>query len=157
MGAFDTAALTIGAELIEAKREHPGQFMTWVAEALPFGIDTAERLMAVTRTFANADPEVLASLPRARTTLFALTRLPADRLRQAIESGEVTPHTTYREALALRDAAESEWEPVDMPEPQPSQASEPRITADIVAKELLRFPVGALSDDYVVRLRRWLG
>ena len=154
---FDRAALAVGAELIEAKREHPGRFMAWVSESLPFGIDTAERLMAITRTFANADPEILASLPRARSALFALTRLPSDRLRQAVESGEVTPRTTYREALRLRDVAESEWEPVELPPPPESAAAEPRIAADIVAKELLRFSRSALSDDYAVRLRRWLG
>lgn len=156
--AFERTALTIGEELLQAKRDHPGTFMAWVNESLPFGIDQAERLMAVTRAFASADPEMMAALPRASTTLFQLSRLPAERLRKAIETGQVTPQTTYRQAMALRTSEDAPtWEAIDMPEVKPSPASEPRISADIVAKELLRFPRGQLSDDYAVKLRRWLG
>jgi len=157
METFERTALTIGAELIEAKRDHPGCFMAWVADSLPFGIDQAERLMAVTRAFATADPEMMAALPKASTTLFQLSRLPADRLRQAIETGEVNTETTYREAARLRSVADSpEWEVIEMPEVQPSHASEPRIAADLLANELLRFPRSQLSDELAVRIRRWL-
>lgn len=158
VGHLERAAIEIGAELIEAKREHPGKFMAWVATELPFSIDKAERLMAITRTFANCDPEMRAALPKAHTTLFELTRLPADRLRRAVESGEVNPSITYREAMALRDVADPpEWEPIEMPPLEPSPASEPRLGADLVAKELMRFPRGQLSDEMTVSLRRWLG
>lgn len=158
VGHLERAAIDIGAELIEAKREHPGRFMAWVGAELPFSIDKAERLMAITRTFANCDPEMRSSLPRAHTTLFELTRLPADRLRHAIETGEVTPEITYREAVALRSVADPpEWEPIEMPPLQPSPVAEPRIGADLVAKELMRFHRGHLSDEMTVALRRWIG
>lgn len=155
--ALEVAASTIGAELLDAKREHPGKFMAWVEESLPFGIDKAERLMAVTRAFATAPPEMRDSLPNKYSTLFELSRLPAERLQRAIEAGQVTPDTTYREARALRDAADSpEWERVELPEVTPSPAAEPRLSAEIVAKELMRFPVSNLSGEMVVALRRWL-
>ncbi len=156
-GALETAAMDIGAELLAAKVEHPGRFMEWVSTALPCGIDKAERLMAVTRAFATTEPEMRSALPNAYSTLFELSRLPAERLQRAIEAGQVTPDTTYREARALRDAADSpEWERVELPEVTPSPAAEPRLSAEIVAKELMRFPVSNLSGEMVVALRRWL-
>lgn len=157
-GHMNEACFEIGHELIAAKMEHPGRFMEWVEDSLPFGIDKAERLMAVTRAFATAPPEMREALPNPYTTLFELSRLPAERLQRAIESGEVTPDTTYREARALRDAAESpEWERVEMPEVTPSPAAEPRLSADLVAKELMRYPASRLSGEMIVALRRWLG
>lgn len=158
VATLESAAIDIGRELIGAKKDHQGCFLRWVEDELPFGIDKAERLMAITRTFANCDPEMRAALPKAHTTLFELTRLPADRLRRAVESGEVNPSITYREAMALRDVADPpEWEPIEMPPLEPSPASEPRLGADLVAKELMRFPRGQLSDEVTVSLRRWLG
>lgn len=155
--ALNVAAMDIGAELLAAKAQHPGRFMEWVAESLPFGIDKAERLMAVTRAFATVEPEMRQSLPNAYSTLFELSRLPADRLQRAIEAGHVSPDTTYREARALRDAADSpEWEAVEMPEVTPSPTSEPRIAAEVIAKELLRYPVSHLSGEMVVAIRRWV-
>lgn len=150
--SYDRCAIEIGNELIHAKAEHPGRFTEWIADSLPFGIDQAERLMAITRCFATADPETKAALPTPKSALFELTRLPADRLQTAIANGDVHPGITTREARQLVNG-----DKVDLPETKPSQARETRIGADIVAKELMRFPRGQLSDDYVIQLRRWLG
>lgn len=152
LASYERCAMDIGSELIAAKDEHPGRFTEWVDETLPFGLDQAERLMAITRAFAEADDSVRAALPSAKSALFELSRLPAERLHMAIEAGEVTPEMTTRQARRLVTG-----EKVDLPEPTPSQASEPRIGADIVAKELMRFPRGQLSGDLEVQLRRWLG
>lgn len=149
---FEACAVDIGAELIAAKAEHPGKFIAWVEAELPFGIDKAERLMAITRAFANPDPEIRAALPLAHTCLFELTRLPHERLRQAIEAGDVHPDMTVREAQALRDP-----EPYPIPPVEPSPASEPRIAADVLARELLRFPREQLSHDMANQLSVWLG
>jgi len=150
--SYDRCAIEIGNELIAAKAEHPGRFTEWVGDFLPFGIDQAERLMAITRCFATADDEARAALPSAKSALFELTRLPADRLQAAIANGDVHPGITTREARQLVNG-----DKVDMPETPESPARETRIGADIVAKELMRFPRTQLSVDYEVQLRRWLG
>jgi hypothetical protein len=150
--SYDRCAIEIGNELIQAKLEHPGRFTAWIADSLPFGIDQAERLMAITRCFAGATEETMAALPSPKSALFELTRLPADRLQMAIANGDVHPGITTREARQLVGG-----EKVDMPPVPPSPVRETRIGADIVAKELMRFPREQLSDDYTVQLRRWLG
>lgn len=151
--AYENCAITIGGHLIAAKEEHPGRFTAWVDENLPFGIDQAERLMAITRCFANADDATRASLPSAKSALFELTRLPADRLKLAIEQGDVHPEITTREARRL---ARGDDEPYPLEPIPPSPASDPRIGADIVARELMRFPREQLSADMERKLRTWL-
>lgn len=151
-GALETAAMDIGAELLAAKVEHPGRFMEWVSTALPFGIDKAERLMAITRAFDNADPEIRQALPSAYSAMCELARLPHDRLRAHIESGDVHPDMTVREARALHQP-----NPIPLPEPTVSPLAEPRIAADVIATELIRHPRHMLSDDIADVLAAWLG
>lgn len=149
--AVNTAALTIGAELIAAKAEHPREFTAWVEAECPWGIDSAERIMAVTRAFATCDPEVRGALPNPYSTLFVLTRLPTERLALAIETGRVNPDMTYR------DAKELLGEVRDVAERKPAEPAEPRIAPDVLARELLRFPREQLSEHGARQLRRWLG
>lgn len=153
VGIVESAAIDVGHELIAAKADHPGRFCAWVDECLPFGIDKAERLMAVTRAFANATPDMLDALPtHAYSTLFELTRLPAARLQLAINNGDVHPDMTYRDARSLHDD-----EPLpDDPDEAPAERAQPRITADVVASELIRHPAANLSRDVEIALRRWL-
>lgn len=153
--AYERCAIDIGAELVAAKAEHPGRFMQWVDEMLPFGIDQAERLMAITRAFANADADTRAALPSAKSALFELTRLPADRLRQAIEAGEVDRTTTTRQARRL--VSDHLNGPVDLPPPSPPPPEVVSPTAEMLAAELMKQNVDRLSGETIVRLRRWLG
>lgn len=152
----EQAAIHVGEELLAAKAEHPGRFMAWVEAELPFGIDKAERLMAITRAFRTADQETLKALPSAYSALFELSRMPTDRLNEAIANGSVTPATTVR---AARDMALGRPPalPDDPPEVDiPPVRSEPRISVELVAKELMRFPRDQLSEETEVALRRWL-
>lgn len=148
---LNEASLIVGQELIAAKAEHPGGFVAWVETELPFGIDKAERLMAITRSFATADDEVLEALPSAYSALYELSRMPTDRLRTHIANGDVGPGTTTREARSLATNGKVEG-PILPPVP-----AEPRLAADIVAKELMRHPRAQLSGEIEVALRRWLG
>jgi hypothetical protein len=162
----EQAADDIGHELIAAKREHRGEFMAWVQRSLPFGIDKAERLMAIARSFENVDPEIRAALPPRYTALFEFTRIPIDSVVVGIESGAVTPEMTTAEArdwVAEARAAQFGVEPAPAPAPRPVKPGpepgfdpNPRLTADIVARELLRNPREDLSAPLETLLRAWL-
>lgn len=166
---MEDAAIDVGRHLIAAKAEHPGEFIAWVERELPFGIDKAERLMAITRSLGDVGPEIRAALPPAYSTLFHLSRLPPPRLREAVETGEVHPGSTYREAEALARSVNGNGvsagaehaergRPVPMPEPEPSPVTDrTRIAAELVAEELMRFGADQLSDEMTRRLRTWLG
>lgn len=163
---IESAAVEVGRHLIEAKEEHPGRFMAWVEAELPFGIDKAERLMAITRSLGSCTSEMRSNLPPAYSALFHLARLPRPILEVAVDNGEVTPATTVREAEALARAANGTYaptqptgssQPVDMPEPAPGPASDGTITVDLLALELMKHPVERLSADATRQLRRWLG
>lgn len=148
---LNDASLLVGEELIAAKAEHPGTFVAWVTDELPFGIDKAERLMAITRSFHNADEETRLALPSSYSALYELSRMPTDRLKTHIANGDVGPGTTTREARSMVNG-QSPAEPI-LPPIKP----EPRLGADIVAKELMRHPRGDLSEGMEVALRRWMG
>lgn len=150
---LDEASVLVGQELIAAKAEHPGTFVAWVEESLPFGIDKAERLMAITRCFATADEDVRAALPSAYSALYELSRMPTDRLQAHIANGDVGPGTTTREARGLVNGNGAVPPGPILPPIKP----EPRLGADIIAKELMRHPRGDLTEAIEVALRRWMG
>lgn len=159
MAVLESTALEIGDELLAAKREHPREFMAWVTRALPFGIDKAERLMAITRSFATVDPLVRASLPPAWTALYELSRLPIETVVVAIDRGEISPQMTVEDARELvtghREAPKAEKR-TSKPGPDPGFDPNPRLTTDIVARELLRTPREDLSATMETLLRLWL-
>lgn len=159
IGIVESAALDVGAELLAAKKEHPREFMDWVGRSLPFGVDKAERLMAITRAFSTVEPEILASLPPAWTALFELSRLPIERVVVSIESGEIHPGMTVADARDLvtgeREAPETQKRTVK-PGPEPGFDPNPRLTTDIVVRELLRTPRSDLSATMETLLRLWL-
>jgi hypothetical protein len=155
---LDRSALDIGEELAAAKAEHPEVWRSWVDENLPFGLATAERLVAVHKAFALTPPEQRAMLPKARTSLYELTALPPERLRRAIDSGEVNPDMTMYDARKVARPPRPRPEP-----PMPSQRVERKpipkvsLTANVVAQELMRFQRAELDEVVLVALRRWLG
>lgn len=153
------AALEVGAELIAAKKEHPGEFLQWVATQLPFGIDKAERLMSISRAFATADPLVLAALPPAWTALFELARLPIDVVAESVESGEITPRMTVADARQLVSGHRDVPEKLPRrPTPGPAPGFDPtiRLPIDHLASELVRCDRQSLSEPVEYLLRKWL-
>lgn len=156
---LEETAMLIGEELIAAKAEHPGHFVEWVTDELPFGIDKAERLMAIARAFTLADPDMRAALPTAYSALFELSRMPTERLKLHIDNGDVGPGTTVREARALNGHQRDDNGSTSAPAAPilPPVSAEPRLSTDILAKELLRQPRSDLSAAVEVNLRRWLG
>jgi hypothetical protein len=90
-----------GQLLLQCKAEMPGHFMKIVRNHLDFGLDTAERLMAIARHPVLADSAVLRTLPRSYVTLATLAKLPEERVRALIEDRTITPEMRGREAEAL--------------------------------------------------------
>jgi hypothetical protein len=117
-----TAIVDVGKMLLEAKDALPhGEFIPMVENELRAigGIRKAELLMEIARHPVLSDPQHAAHLPAAWTTLSVLVSpdLPAERLKRAIETEEVTPYTTRAEAKALLRRA--------LPPPEDHGGSEP--------------------------------
>ncbi len=156
-GLLQMTALEVGRELLGAKRDHPGRFIAWVGASMPFGLDKAERCMAVSRAFDDADDEVKKCLPAAWSTLFELSRLPSERFQLHLEAGDVNPGMKLAESRQL--VAESdETHPDHRPTAQIAREMvlEPRLTTDLVAMELMRLPREDLSASIETMLRLWL-
>jgi hypothetical protein len=100
MAEADRMALEVGRLLREAKQAAPERFERWVADELPFAVDTARRLMAVSEAYETRPAELVARLPKPWQALYALRTIPADVIEEAVESGELSASTTEREAKA---------------------------------------------------------
>jgi len=115
--------LGYGRKLIEAKEfcEH-GEFLRLfkghenaVSDPVPFGVHTADRLMAVAANTVLADCAHAHTLPQSWATLYELTKLDDETLLAGIKSGEITPETTRAQAAALHA------DPVEKPEKPPHE------------------------------------
>lgn len=102
--------LNVGRQLIAAKEacEH-GEFIRLfkgsdnaVPDPVPFGIHTADRLMAIAAKPAIADCAHAHTLPQSWATLYELTKLDDAEITARIEAGEITPEMTRSQAAALR-------------------------------------------------------
>lgn len=154
---LEDTALRIGAELWAAKSEHPDEFHTWLVTQTPFSYDQALRLVAIYKAFANADDKVRAALPSAATALYAITKLPADRLRAAIDAGEIHPGVTGPEVRAL---AGDDWPSRPKRVMTPAVRTPivaPILTVDLIARELLRLHPEDLDPVLFVAVEEWLG
>jgi hypothetical protein len=93
--------IAIGRDLLQAKAEHPREFLSWVSGAVGMSVDTAERLMHVGRTLGSLDSATLRNFPSDRTVLYKLARLDPPQLTQAIETGRINPGLRRKEANDL--------------------------------------------------------
>lgn len=111
----------VGRRLIDAKTacEH-GEFVRLfkgsdnaVPDPVPFGIHTADRLMAIASKPALADCAHAHTLPQSWATLYELTHLDDATIKAGIQAGEITPHMTRSQAAQLRadpiDNSRSGW------------------------------------------------
>lgn len=102
-------AIRLGRQLNEARQQLPhGEFGRLFRDhaspadgGLPFSRSWAFRLMAIASNEVVANVAHAQQLPADLTALYALSRLPADELRQAIAAGQVRPDMRRDEALAL--------------------------------------------------------
>lgn len=135
------AVVEVGRLLMQAKRlcEH-GEFLRLfkgsvnaVSDPVPFGIHTADRLMAIAAKPALADCAHAHTLPQSWATLYELTKLDDEQIVSGIKAGEITPDMTRAEASALRS------DPVEKPEQPPHEEM-----ADAVKNAVTKF-VGRLT------------
>lgn len=150
MYVLEVSATQIGEELIAAKHDHPGKFMEWVDYALPFGIDKAERLMAIQRAMQTVDPDMRDSLPPAWTAMYELSRLNPKVLADLVATGEVTRDMTVAEARRVAKPDSEVHRPdVVLQDVKAHQA-------DLLAWELTRTDRTLLSTDRATELQEWL-
>jgi hypothetical protein len=109
--------LETGRKLNQANEEMPyGLWLAMVKSELPFGPDTAQRLMAIANNPVLVNTGHARFLPPHYETLYALTRLDkklgAGTLEAKIQSGEITPATQRKEVQAmLRPAGQEKKTP----------------------------------------------
>ena len=150
IGEVDRMALKVGAILRAARAEHPETFRAWVENDLPFGLDTAKRLMAISEAYEKLPAATLEQLPRPWQALYALRALPLGELQAAVDAGVVTAGMTENEAKAVA----RRWR-TGTSAPMSSTTRHHR--ADIAAGALMEFTPADMNP-YVLRaLRRWLG
>jgi hypothetical protein len=159
-GVLNRTAIEIGTILIEAKYAHPRQFHKWVEEELPFAMNKAHQLMAISRAFRELPAEKKELLPAPWTTLFTLTKIDRPELEAAIEAGVISPSTTGRQALALIGKA-----PADPPKPRDWKSGPPkgtvvssssRLPVSLLVRELLRYDPSDLTPTQRHDLEVWL-
>lgn len=117
------SVIATGKALAEAKAGLPhGEWMAMVAADLPFGANTAARLMRIARNPVLAAPENHKRLPAAWGTLAELSRWEPAALANALEVGEVTAETERSQArrLQMPPAAVPPTAPAQRPTSRPA-------------------------------------
>lgn len=142
---IDGTALRIGRILREAREACPQDFGRWVERDLPFGHETARRLIAISAAYEKLPPETLRGLPRPWQAMYALKELPPGNLAVAVKHGELTPNTTVEEAKTFARV----W--------RGRETMSMYRKADATAGRLLRLSPSDLSPPVLESLRRWLG
>lgn len=96
------AVIETGRLIAEAKAHcQHGDFLRLVETMLPFGANTAQRLMAIAahERLANADHDL--HLPSSWQTLYVLSRMKPDAFDEALAAGVITPSLERRQAQRL--------------------------------------------------------
>lgn len=97
-----TAVLDTGRLIIEAKAQLPsGEFMAMVEQDLPFGVSTADKLVAIYRNPALVNSEHIPKLPPSWGTLYELSRADCIDLDRWIDDDTIHPEMKLNEAKAL--------------------------------------------------------
>lgn len=97
----DGVALRVGRLLREARDVDPDFFPRWVDVELPFGYETARRLMAISAAYEKLPTELLRDLPRPWQALYALKELPSEKLVAAVKAGKLSAATTVAQSKAF--------------------------------------------------------
>ena len=109
-GAVESIIET-GRRLTTAKqRIGHGKWLDAVA-LMPFGEDSAQLLMKISKHPTLSNTEYIRYLPPSWGTLAVLAQLPADEVSALIDSGEITPELQQSEAKTLVSASRGAIEP----------------------------------------------
>lgn len=111
--------VSAGRNLIAAKQDvRHGEWLPMLKQ-IGIGEDQAGRLMRIGRNEALNSANSR-NLPSTIFALYELSRLPAEDIEDAIDSGDITPDMTIRDAKDLREKKHPKPTPVpDLPEPPP--------------------------------------
>lgn len=141
----DGVALRVGLLLREAKQAAPERFERWVVDDLPFGLETARRLMSISAAYEKLPTAMLENLPRPWQAMYALKELPAAALEQAMIDGTVNPSMTVERAREFGRLCRG-------------QGYKYRQTrrGDDLAGHLMAYKPSELSDGVRVALQAWL-
>lgn len=135
-------ALRVGLLLRQAKASHPGTYTRWVERELPFGVDTARRMVAISEAYETLPESTLAGLPKPWQALYALRHIPKDQLALGVSQGSIQPGMSVLDAQHYARTGE---------------AQRPRLhPAMVAAGALMHFSVDDLSPDVLSALRVWL-
>ena len=109
LGKTVESIIEVGRLLIRAKAELPhGEFGRLFNDHLvPFGQDSAERLMAIAKHPLLSNSAHGRNLPPSWRTLYELTKADQGKLKIALKDGVITPDLTRREMQALLPAAKT--------------------------------------------------
>lgn len=144
----DRMCLRVGALMFEARELDGPGFQAWVNERMPFGYDTARRLVAIYLAYRELPAESIAKLPRPWQAMFALRHWSGGRLEEALASGEIGPNTTVVEAQQRARAWSSQGQ-VGRVRPRYS-------TADLAAGKLLACDPDEVNPDVFRALSAWI-
>jgi phage N-6-adenine-methyltransferase len=100
-----------GRRLIEAKQRVGHGKWSAAVEMMPFGDNTAVRLMQIAQHPVLSNPDFNQDLPVSWTTLSLLAQLPAEEVKALISSGDITPELQQAEAKTLVSASRGAIEP----------------------------------------------
>jgi hypothetical protein len=103
--------IQVGQDLVEAKSQlgHGEWGRMFEENLLPFGINSAQRLMAIARHPVLSKTEHVQLLPSSWGTLYQLSRVSGPKLKEALSNGTITPEMPRKAVAALieRDDRES--------------------------------------------------
>ncbi len=100
--AAAAAILNLGCDLLAAREDMPyGEWCAMVRDDLGRTPRWAQQLMSIARHGITGDAKQVSQLPADTDTLYKLSRVPADRVRAWIDTGEVAPTTTRSETHKL--------------------------------------------------------
>lgn len=98
------AIIDVGRLLIEAKEDLAhGEFVQMCRTKLPFGEDSAQRLMKIAANPVISNTAHARLLPPSWYTLYELTKLDDADLQEAIDCGLIKPEMQRKDVAKLRD------------------------------------------------------
>jgi hypothetical protein len=94
-----------GRMLIGAKEQFTGEFHALIERCCPFGVRTAQRLMAIASDPVLSDATHGSRLPPSWRTLWVLTQIPDEQKLAMLKMGLIHPEMERRDAEALLERA----------------------------------------------------
>ncbi len=117
--------IAAGRHLIEAqdKLEH-GDWLKMIENDLPFGKNTAQRLMKIAKHLVLSNAAHAPLSPTSWSTLYELTKLPDKKLQAKLIDGTITAETERKDIAKLKAKGTKRVSPTPVPKPKPLTAFE---------------------------------